>query len=173
MGTILAMRSPLLALLLALAAPASASTFLATSVEEVTRSSDAVVRGAVVATAARETRDRRIVTDVEIEVASAWKGDTGRRLKVTVPGGSLGEIALRVEGGATFRKGEEVVVFVAREGRGWRVTAHGLGKYTVTGPAARPELGGAKVLPRDVPAAERLVGEMTVAELERRVKAAR
>lgn len=167
------MRRMTIAVLLAVAAPAAASTFLATTVEELARASDAVVRGRVVATAARETRDRRIVTDVEVEVASAWKGEPGGRLALTVPGGQVGDLALRVEGGATFARGEEVVVFAVREGARWNVASHGLGKYRVTGAHVRPDLGGAQVVPRDVPAGERLVSPMTVAELERRVRAAK
>jgi hypothetical protein len=158
---------------LALASSAAASTFVAASVEEVARSSEAVVRGRVVAAAGRATRDGRIVTDVDVEVASAWKGAPERTVRIVVPGGSLGWIALRVEGAPTFAPGEEVVVFLAREGRAWRVNGYGLGKYRVVGAEARPGLGASEVVPRAPGAGERLVGTMAVAELERRVRAAR
>jgi hypothetical protein len=164
----------LLALALAAnAATAAASTFVAATVEEVARSSEAVVRGRVVAAAGRTTRDGRIVTDVDVEVASAWKGAPEATIRIVVPGGSLGWIALRVEGAPTFTPGEEVVVFLAREGHAWRVNGYGQGKYRVAGGDARPGLGGAEVVGRPVARGERLVGAMPVDELERRVRAAR
>jgi hypothetical protein len=158
---------------LAIAAPGAASTFVAASVEEVARSSEAVVRGRVVAAAARTTRDGRIVTDVDVEVASAWKGAPDRTVRIVVPGGSLGWIALRVEGAPTFAPGEEVVVFLSREGPSWRVNGYGQGKYRIVGGEARPGLGATEVVPRALRSGERLVGPMAVAELERRVRAVR
>ena len=158
--------------LLLAAAPAAAATFVATSVEEVTRSSEAVVRGVVVARAARATADGRIVTDVELAVTSTWKGAPAGAVRLVVPGGSLGSVALAVDAAPTFEDGEEVVVFLARRGAAWRVMGHALGKYRVEGLQARPGLGEAVVLPRTLAAGERAVGAMPVAELERRVRSA-
>lgn len=168
------MRRPLLVLLLAAAAPATAATFVETSVEEVTRSADAVVRGRVLSAAARLTRDgRRVVTEVELAVDGAWKGAPGATVRLTVPGGSTGKLAMHVDAAPSFEPGEEVVVFLSREGARWRVMGHALGKYRVDGPEARPALGGAVVLPRPLAAGERAAGPMPVAELERRVRGAR
>ncbi len=167
------MRRLLTLALLPLASSVAASTFVAATVEEVARSSQAVVRGRVVAAEPRPTRDGRIVTDVDVEVASAWKGAPERTVRIVVPGGSLGWIALRVEGAPTFAPGEEVVVFLAREGPAWRVNGYGQGKYRVVGGEARPGLGAAKVVARAHAPGERLVGAMSVDELERRVRAAR
>jgi hypothetical protein len=155
------------------AAPAAATTFVASSVEEMARSSEAVVHGRVIATAARATADGGIVTDVDVAVASAWKGAPEQTVRLVVPGGTLGQIALRVEGAPTFAPGEEVVVFAAREGRAWRVNGYALGKYRVVGGEARPSVGSARVLPRALTAGERAVGPMSLAELERRVRSAR
>ncbi len=161
-------------LLLVFAAPAAAATFVATSVEETARSSDAVVRGRVLSTAARLTRDGRgVVTEVEVAVESAWKGAPEGTVRLVVPGGSVGRIAQIVDAAATFEEGEEVVVFLARRGATWRVMGQALGKYRVNGVDARPALAEADVLPRAIPAGERAVGPMAVAELERRVKAVR
>jgi hypothetical protein len=166
--------SPAVALVsLLTAAPAAATTFVASSVEEMARSSEAVVHGRVIATAARATGDGRIVTDVDVAVASAWKGAPEETVRLVVPGGSLGWIALRVEGAPTFAQGEEVVVFAGREGRAWRVNGYALGKYRVVGGEARPAVGSARVLPRALTAGERAVGPMSLAELERRVRSAR
>lgn len=167
------MRRTLAAALLLVAAPALAATFVATSVEEVARTSDAVVRGRVVRRESRATADARIVTEAEIAVESAWKGAPGKTVRVVVPGGSLGTIAMRVDAAPTFADGEEVVLFLVREGRAWRVNGWALGKYRVEGDEARPGLEAAAILPRALAAGERAVGPMKAAELEKRVRVAR
>jgi hypothetical protein len=170
------MRRPLaLAALLAAAASgrAAAATFAATSVEEVARTSDAVVRGRVAGTAARATKDGRIVTEVEIAVGEAWKGAPEPTVRVVVPGGRLPGVAMRVDAAPTFSEGEDVVVFLSRGGRAWYVNGLALGKFRVAGGEARPASAGAAVLPRALAAGERRVGPMPLAELERRVRAAR
>jgi hypothetical protein len=168
------MRRWLAALLVACAVPATAATFVATSVEEAARSSDAVVRGRVVSTASRLTRDGRgVVTEVEIAVDGAWKGAPDAAVKLVVRGGRVGRIAQVVDGAPTFEPGEEVVVFLGRRGDSWRVMGQALGKYRVEAGEARSALEAADVVPRPIAAGERAVGTMPVAELERRVRAAR
>lgn len=167
-------RTPALALLLfAFAAPAAAATFVAPSVEEMARSSDAVVRGRVLDTASRAAADGRIVTEVEVLVDGAWKGAPAATVRFVVPGGRVGRLAMRVDAAPTFAVGEDVVVFLSRAGQGWRVNGRALGKYRVEGAEARPSLQGARVLDRPLAAGERQVGAMPLAELERRVRAAR
>ncbi len=162
-----------LVLLASAAAPAAAATFVAPSVEEMARSSDAVVRGRVAGLASRATRDGRIVTEVEVLVASAWKGAPEGSVRLVVPGGRVGRLAMKVDAAPAFAEGEEVVVFLSRAGAAWRVNGHALGKYGVVRGEARPALGGARVLPGALAAGERHVGAMPVGELERRVRAAR
>jgi hypothetical protein len=168
------MRRWLAAVLVVCAAPAAAATFVATSVEEAARSSEAVVRGRVVSSASRLTRDGRgVVTEVEVAVDSAWKGAPDATVRFVVPGGRAGRIAQVVDAAATFDEGEEVVVFLGRRGPAWRVMGHALGKYRVVGGEARSAAADAEVVPRVLAAGERAVGTMPVAELERRVRAAR
>jgi hypothetical protein len=162
-----------LALLASAAAPAVAATFVAPSVEEMARSSDAVVRGRVLGMASRETRDGRIVTEVEVLVAGAWKGAPEGTVRFVVPGGRVGRLAMKVDAAPVFSVGEEVVVFLSRAGGAWRVNGHALGKFGVVRGEARPGLGGARVLPGALVAGERPVGAMPVGELERRVRTAR
>ncbi len=172
----LALAAPCVVLLAAAASrPAAAATFAATSVEEVARTSDAVVRGRVAGTAARATKDGRIVTEVEIAVGAAWKGAPGTTVRVVVPGGRLPGVAMRVDAAPAFAVGEEVVVFLSRGGTTWYVNGLALGKFRVDRGEAHPASAGAAVLPRaaPLPRGEREVGAMPVAELERRVKAAR
>lgn len=167
------MRRTLAVALLLAALRAGAATFVATSVESAARSSEAVVRGRVVSREARATREGRIVTDVEVAVAESWKGDPGRRVRLVVPGGSLASVAMSLDAAPTFTVGEDVVLFLTREGRSWHVNGWALGKYRVVGDEARPGLEGARILPGALGAGERAVGPMKVAELERRVRGAR
>jgi len=154
---------------------ASAATFYQTSVEALARTSDAVVRARVLRTASRLTRDGRIVTEVELAVDEAWKGAPGRSLRLLVPGGRVGRLAMTVDAAPGFEVGEEVVVFAARRGSAWHVNGHALGKYRIerSDGRAAASLGGARVLPRRLAAGERAVESMGVAELERRVRSAR
>jgi len=161
------------ALLLAVA-PARAALFVATSVEETARSSDAVVRGTVVSVRSRlAAGGLRVLTDVEIAVASAWKGAPGAAVRVVVPGGAAAGLAAAVDGAPSFEEGEEVVVFLARAGAAWQVMGLALGKYRVDGSGASPAVHPADVAPRALARGERAAGPMPVAELERRVRAAR
>jgi hypothetical protein len=167
-------RALLLVWLLAVARPAAAATFVSTSVEEVARSADAVVRGRVVSTAARVIAGgRKVVTDVELVVDSAWKGAPGPTVRVVVPGGRTPTLGMWVDAAPTFTPGEEVVVFLGRQGDAWWVMGYALGKYHVQGGTAAPALDGAHVLARPLPAGERASGPMSVGELERRVRGAR
>ncbi len=164
----------LLAVPIGLPAPARAATFLAQSVEETARTSDAVVRGTVIGMSSRWV-GTRIVTDVEIAVTSAWKGAPGRTVTVTVPGGAVGDLAQRVDAAPEFTVGEDVVVFVQRAPRGKMLRVNGLamGKYRVENGQATPASQGARLEGPPVAVGEKLVQPMTVDELERRVRGVR
>ncbi len=96
---------------------AGATSLVALDVAGLTDGSDAVVRGRVVRVESRWTRDRlRIVTDVEIAVDGALKGQPPRTVVVLQPGGQVGDIAQAVSGLARFQPGEEVLVFLERQG---------------------------------------------------------
>jgi len=166
-------RALALVLLAAAAAPAAAATFVLPSVEELARSSDAVVRGRVVDVASRAAAGGRIVTEVEVLVASAWRGTPDATVRFVVPGGRAGGIALKVDSAPRFAPGEEVVLFLSRSGATWRVNGQALGKFRVEGSGARPAVEDARVLPGALAAGERRLGAMPVEELERRVRAAR
>jgi hypothetical protein len=162
------------ALSLALLAPvrSAAAVAVRTSVEELARSSAAVVRGKV-------ERKRsywagpRIHTEVEVRSSEVWRGDAPPVVKVTVPGGVVGDIGQRVDAAPSFRAGEEVVVFLSSTAGRHAVNGLMQGKFSVDGAVARPALGDATLLPRSLRAGERAVEEMSLAELERRVKEAR
>jgi hypothetical protein len=155
------------------ASPAAAATFVVPSVEEMARTSEVVVRGRVVDVAARTAAGGRIVTEVQVLVASAWKGAAESSVRFLVPGGRAGGLALRVDSAPTFASGEEVVLFLSRSGPVWRVNGQALGKFHVEGSDARAAVDGARLLPGALAAGERRVGTMPVDELERRVRSAR
>lgn len=167
------MRRSLALVALLAAAPAAAATFVAPSVEELARSSEAVVRGRVVDVASRAAAGGRIVTEIEVLVATAWKGTAERTVRFVVPGGRAGGLALLVDSAPSFEPGEEVVVFLSRSGDAWRVNGQSLGKFRVEGTEARAAIEGSRTLPGAIAAGERHVGPMPIGELERRVRGAR
>jgi hypothetical protein len=163
-----------LAALLVPGAPAVAALAERASVEDLARTSDAVVRGRVERQVSRKV-GTRIVTDVEIRVAAVWRGAAPQQVvKMTVPGGVVGDLGQRVDGMATFANGEDVVVFAGRGSDGrWRVNGGAQGKFSVEAAEARPNLDRVTFLRSAVRAGERAAEPMPVAELERRVKEAR
>lgn len=106
---------PAMALLLAL--PAGASSALREDLQSLAQGADAVVHGRVLAVTSRWNGDHtRILTDVDVEVVEALKGEPGPRVRITQPGGEVGGLGQHVAGLAAFRTGEEVVVFLGRRG---------------------------------------------------------
>jgi hypothetical protein len=66
-----------------------------------------------------------------------WKGTPGSQLQVLVPGGQVGDVSQIVQGVATFREGEEVVVFLhLRAAAVYGVDRLALGKFAVGAPDA-------------------------------------
>jgi hypothetical protein len=122
---------PLLVLLLGL--PAGATSMLKVDVAELSRQADAIVHGTVRRVESRWSGDgRRILTDIEVEVVQALKGQPGPRVLITQPGGKVGNIGQVVSGQASFAPGEEVVLFLERRGpQAFRVSAMAQGKYRV------------------------------------------
>ncbi|MBI3182062.1 MAG: hypothetical protein HYZ28_07940 [Myxococcales bacterium] len=121
------------ALLVGLAGPASGTTMLAQDIVSLSRGADAVVQGKVTRVESRWNGDRtRIITEVDIEISEALKGAPGKKITVVQPGGVVGEIGQQVGGVASFREGEEVVVFLeARPGSTFLVSGMAQGKFRV------------------------------------------
>jgi hypothetical protein len=156
--------------LLAVASPALAAQAVAASVEELARSSDLVVRGRVVSTTARWS-EGRIYTYAEIQVASTLRGKAQGRVTAVTPGGVVDDLGQRVDGAATFTKGEEVVLFLGRpDGGRYRVSGLGQGKFAVEGKQARPDTARIDFVETQVRVGERRSEAMTVEELETRVR---
>lgn len=114
-----ALAAALLSLPLA-ASTANASVARALSLEEMSRSSQSVVRGRVIWTEAMTLPGGAIVTVTEVEVEDVLAGDAPATVTFVEPGGEPGDtgVGMLVSGTAKFEMGEEVVVFadVARGG---------------------------------------------------------
>lgn len=123
----------LLPFVLLLSLAASATTMLRADLPELAQTSDTIVHGTVRRVESRWSGDgRRILTDVEIQVTEALKGQAGSTVLVTQPGGRVGDIGQKVSGLASFTPGEEVVVFLERRGtQAFRLSGMAQGKYQV------------------------------------------
>jgi hypothetical protein len=154
------------------ASPALGAEATALSVEGLTRTSDAVVRGQVrKMTSILSDDGRRIFTLVDVDVSSTWRGDRVASVQVIVPGGVVGDIGQRVDGAPTFAGGEEVVVFLNRaEAGGYRVSGLAQGKFSVAGMNASPDLSRTKMVADQIGPGEHRAEGMSVVELERLVR---
>lgn len=123
----------LLSFVLLLCPPASATTMLRVDLPELIQSAEVIIHGTVRRMESRWSGDgRKIVTDVEIEVAETLKGQAGGTVLVTQPGGRVGDIGQKVGGQPSFTPGEEVVLFLERRRpQAFRVVGMAQGKYQV------------------------------------------
>lgn len=168
------MRPLLAAALLAAATPALAAQAVAVSVEDLARSSDAVVRGRVEgARPFRSADGLRIFTEYEVRTRAVLRGQAPAVARVVVPGGVLGRTGQVVDAAPGLAPGEELVVFLQRAGDAFTVTGLAQGKFTVAGAVARPDLSRLRFVGSSVRGGERRVEEMALPELEQRVRTAR
>ncbi|MCU0695592.1 MAG: hypothetical protein MUC96_03560 [Myxococcaceae bacterium] len=92
---------------------ASATVVLAMSMEEMTARVPVVVRGTVHRVDPQWTEGRTgIWTYAEVVVKESLKGGTRTTVLVKQPGGTMGEVSMRVAGAAAFTPGEDVVLFL-------------------------------------------------------------
>lgn len=155
---------------LAIASPALGAQAVATSVEDLARNSDVVVRGRVLSTVARWS-EGRIYTFAEVQVAASLRGAAPSRLTAVTPGGVVGDVGQRVDGAAVFTPGEEVVLFLDRSEHGaWQVSDLSQGKFAVEGKLARPDTSRLDLVGTKVRAGERRAEAMPLSELETRVR---
>lgn len=118
--------------------PAAASVFIPMSIEELARSSAAVVVGAVARIDVYETLSGAIGTAVTIDGVRTLHGaDVGNSLTLRESGGSLGGVTDHVSGAPQFTPGEEVLLFLVGDAGGsFRVNQGVLGKLRLTAGAA-------------------------------------
>ena len=128
------------------AGPASATSVIALSDEQVFAKADVVARGRVAKVEVQERVNAasKVVTVVTIDVTDVFKGvvEAGHTKKfqplvLEVPGGTVGEVGVAVMGAPVFEVGDEVVVAAERGGPGGAAMVIGFfqGRYTVLNPA--------------------------------------
>jgi hypothetical protein len=101
-------------------------------VTALTRAASDVVRVRVTSSRSAWTDEhRRLVTLVEVEVLDRWKGRAASTLTVVQPGGVLDGIGQHVAGVARLVAGEELVLFLEREGPAHRTVGLSQGVYRV------------------------------------------
>jgi hypothetical protein len=93
------------------------------SLAELSHKADLVLYGHVLSKTCLRDADRRIYTEVVLDVRETWKGTlAGARFTIVLAGGTLGEERCLAPGQADYRPGEEVVAFLRLNRRGQGVT---------------------------------------------------
>jgi len=103
-------------LLLVAAVPATASTFVAMSLDELVAGADAVVVGHVQEMKSSWTESGRIiVTDNEVRIDEVWVGSAPEKVSVRTFGGEVGGFLVEATGFPKFEENEHVILFLKRE----------------------------------------------------------
>lgn len=92
-----------------------ASLVMFQNIQDLVAKSDRVVVGEVISVdAAWDAERKRIYTTALVQVAESWKGGMppAGRLKIVQPGGSVGDIEMRVHGMPSFTAGERALLFL-------------------------------------------------------------
>jgi hypothetical protein len=94
---------------------AQATQILLMDLSDLAAEADRIVVAEVLSTRSEWNRAHtRISTRIEISVSESWKGaaPAGRRIVIVQPGGSVGDIEMRVHGVPAFEQGERAVLFL-------------------------------------------------------------
>ncbi|HEY3174152.1 MAG TPA: hypothetical protein VGK94_00155 [Candidatus Polarisedimenticolia bacterium] len=94
---------------------AGASTFLKEDVNSLRKQSEAVVHAKVVDIRSYWDADHAVIyTDVTLDVQGRLLGRADNQIMVRVPGGTVGDFTVAMEGAPRFEMDDEVVAFIAR-----------------------------------------------------------
>jgi len=124
------MRSLTVLLCLGLAAPAVAGQVRNLSRIDLCKRADRVVVGGVTKLSSR-WQGQEIVTDVTVVPSENLKGTGTSPFVVTIPGGTVGNVTLRVSEAPRFAVGETVLLFVKPNNGPCGVYGWFKGKYSV------------------------------------------
>jgi hypothetical protein len=116
-----------------MAAPATASTFVAMDQAELVAASDAVIQGEVLEVYSFWNHGgNAVVTEARILVEEVVAGQAPSEVVVRTFGGRVGDYTLEAHGFPTFQEGQRVVLFVHRAPDATlQVTGYRLGEYRV------------------------------------------
>jgi hypothetical protein len=127
-------------LMLALALPARASTFVAMSQEELVEKAAAVVTGRVVEVSSFWNRQgTAILTEAVIEVDDAVLGNVASHVRVRTFGGEVGDTKIVAVGFPTFERNQKLLLFLEPEKDGFhKVLGYQQGQFRIrTDPSGR------------------------------------
>jgi hypothetical protein len=113
---------------------AAGSLVQALDLSELTAQAERIVVAQVVSSKSDWDSSRRTIhTRIEVQVEEAWKGTVapGERIVIVQPGGSVGNIEMRVHGMPGFAIGEKAVLFLAGQAA-TRVVGMSQGKRSVS-----------------------------------------
>ena len=121
------------ALMLALAIPAGASTFIGLSKAELVAQSDAVVQGEVMKVESFWTPSGRlIVTQAMVRVTETIAGEAPTVVMLRTYGGTVDGYTIEAHGFPTFKQGDRLLVFLQNQKDGSaEVTGYRQGQYQV------------------------------------------
>lgn len=104
--------------------------FRRVSLQEIVEQADAIVVGQVFTQRSYWDAERRFIwTDSVIQISQAVKGTPPSILVVTSMGGEVGNEGMVNTAAEIFRPGEEVLLFLIREGQQWRTLNMAQGKF--------------------------------------------
>lgn len=110
----------LVLLSLFLGSPAHAATIVARDVDYLTTASDAVVHGTVTGVRYETDPQGQRWTHTELTVDAWWKGPGGDTVVLTQLGGAYPDgRVMKVMGDPSLDKGDEVVLFLRKDGERW------------------------------------------------------
>jgi hypothetical protein len=114
------------------ASTVSGQTWPPTSLTELVRAADLIIRGQVQTILSGPRQHGAPGTTVVMSVLEQWKGTRISTLRLVQPRGTEGEITQEVPSLPTFRAGEEVILFLVREpGSSYSVLGAKQGKFSV------------------------------------------
>ena len=127
------------ALVLALASPAAASTFLALTLDEMVDQAEAVVLGRIVEAHSFWNAERTaILTEAVLEVEDTLVGAAPAYVNLRTFGGQVGNYRIVAHGFPTFQLGERLVLFLEPEQEGAQtVLGYQQGQFRVRGEKGR------------------------------------
>jgi len=128
------MRSRIAALALAACIAAAGAVVPRYSLERLVDESSYIVQGRITGKRVAWERGggRFIWTHYQIKLEDVLKGAGSDVVEVSVPGGILDGVGMRIAGTVSFAQGEEVLLFLERTPLGYlRATGYWQGKYTI------------------------------------------
>ena len=118
---------------LVLVCSARATSVPRISFEELTDQSEVIASGQVTRSWSDwDSTHKYIWTHYELSVSNTYKGQSGRSVVISEPGGVVGNIGMQIAGTVVYQPGDKVLVFLQRMPNGYlRTTGWGQGQYRV------------------------------------------